>query len=232
MRTTVAGKAPQLVPTILPLTDEQRGDLGETRATHVLLLLDRVEQIEVAVFGTATELDTWVRRAGRAAAGMFKDEKRSGPVRVLADELVRAYAAPDEDLALALADRLVTALDMAGLAVVDRRKDENDKAPEAPAPPMIHAGFPVPRELVPGQVVQRWTDKVRGRRVAVDLPCCERRVILPAEVRGEDEVVCPQDGLKFAVRLADDGDGGFWAYVTVVEPVILAKARRRRSPAR
>ncbi len=222
----------RLVPTILPLTDEQVEDLaeGEPGSTHVLLLVDDRNQEEIAVLGTAKELDTWVRRASRLAAGMFAYLRGRGAGRVLADELRRAGVAPTEDVGLEVADRLLIALEMAGLGVVDRRERNEER--EAAVLPQIPAGRSVTIDrLVPGQVVKRYTDQ-RGSKVSVELPCCPvlgRRVVLPAEDRHEAQVVCPFCDLLYEARLADDGDEGLWAYLTVAGPVAVAQRRPSRA---
>ncbi|MFD9950976.1 hypothetical protein [Amycolatopsis sp. NPDC058986] len=97
--------------------------------------------------------------------------------------------------------------------------------------------------LVPGAVVERWTDPIRRRGddgwskpelVNVPTPCCER--IFP-RVSTSDEYAplafCCDCSWTFRLRLIDDNDGGFTARFTLEEPgpILVAnhRAPRRRT---
>ncbi|MGW4639615.1 hypothetical protein ACWEN6_13860 [Sphaerisporangium sp. NPDC004334] len=228
----------RLTATILPLTDPQMQDREHpSGATHVLLLVDGYNREEIAVFGTAAELDRWVRRVDRQAAGALHDARRPGPVYVLADELARAVdpALGGEDDRLALADRLLTALEMSGLAVVPRRREREEPRPR----PVVPAHAPVdPLQIQPGFRVSRYTEPApRGRALATQAPCCSRWVWIRPDVdsvTGDPQatntrVLCSVCAVVYEVDLVPDSDGGFWAVFTVQH---VAVAMTRRTAAR
>lgn len=135
------------------------------------------------------------------------------------------------DRAEQLASHVAQELEMYGLTIVPRYKERDDTPPP---PPMIYAGRSASiDQLVPGQVVQRWTVPA-GETVSVEPPCCAvlgRRIVLPNKDGHEEDVVCQYDRLRYTVRLVDDGDEGLWAYLTVVGAITVTKARPPRKKA-
>lgn len=231
-----------VVATILPSTDEQVLDIyddEEPPGSHVLILADNGNKAEFVIAGNAADLDRWVRRLVRQAAEMMATVRNTRPQTPgLSPRLAAAYVMADvmarvglshftnEHDRLSLADRLLTGIESAGLHIVER--EEKKDAPEQPKLPVIPASRPVTLDqLVPGQVVQRWTDP-DGEVVTIDMPCCGRKLCLPNKQTTVETVVCQYDRIGYQVDLVDDGDEGLWAYLTVRGPVVVAKPRKPR----
>lgn len=98
--------------------------------------------------------------------------------------------------------------------------------------------------LVPGAVVERWTEPIRGRGddgwskpklVHVPTPCCGR-IFRRVPTKGEYSPLafCCSCSLVFRLWLIDDNDGGFTASFVVEEPgpLVVASHRAPRKQAR
>lgn len=146
---------------------------------------------------------------------------------MIADVLARAGLSPSmsELDRMELAERMLEAVNGAGLQIAVKPKPKPEPAPI----PSIGPGSSVTLDqLIPGRLVQRYTEEM-GEKVRTDVPCCDRWITVEAEDGLEVDVVCPFDGLRYTLNLVGDSDGGLWANFTVSTEVIMIQ---RRSPAR
>lgn len=148
---------------------------------------------------------------------------------VLADELARSEALgpfATEDDRLAMADRLLSALDTRKYTVVKRTVQAG---PTPPPPLIVSASRPVTVDQLhsePGMVVQRHTTQEAGSdRVETELPCCARRIEVAADPDLEVDLVCQYDQVRYTLRLAEEWDGGLLACFEVEGRVMVAKRR-------
>ncbi|MEV4079070.1 hypothetical protein AB0J43_02100 [Nonomuraea fuscirosea] len=220
---------------IVTRDDELVKDLAEGKAgSHALVLTDDNTEL-FAVFGNALDLDWFVRCINRQTLTL-REASRPEAGYVLAAELDRDEAlgpfATDDDR-LAMADRLLMALDARQYNVVKRTRTVG---PAQPTPTVVSASRHVtPGELCadPGMVVQRHTVQEDGsEHVDTELPCCARTVTVAADLDLEVELVCPFDRVRYTLRLAEEWDGGLLACFEVGGEVLMVKRRPAKRRAR
>jgi hypothetical protein len=85
-------------------------------------------------------------------------------------------------------------------------------------------------DLIPGRLVERWTEPTSGGRVRCPLPCHEVQEVVVDPRRGNEAVViCRVCSESYDLELRADSDGGHWAIFTVtLRPFLLSRARLRR----
>lgn len=220
-----------LFVSIVPRDDDQVKDLAAGGpGSHALVITDDNTEMFV-VFGNIPELDWLIRRINREASKVLREATRPEAGYILAAELDRDDALgpfATEDHRLAMADRLLIALDIRGYKVAKRPQGEPEPAP----PTVFWPSTPVRLDdLDAGVIVQRhtdqeWTERGEGAStLQVDLPCCARRLEFPADGDLEVDLVCQYDRIRYTLRLAEESDGGFVACFTVEGPVTMAKPR-------
>ncbi|MEV0617631.1 hypothetical protein AB0I81_30220 [Nonomuraea sp. NPDC050404] len=149
--------------------------------------------------------------------------------RVLADELERSEALgpfAEEDSRLRMADQLLQALDARQYTVTKRIMRTE---PTPPPATVVSASRSVTvGDLCSnaGMIVQRHTTQEEGSdHVETELPCCIRRITVPADSDLEVDVVCPFDRVRYTLRLAEEWDGGLLACFEVGGEVLMVKRR-------
>ncbi|MEU6719848.1 hypothetical protein ABZ897_51055 [Nonomuraea sp. NPDC046802] len=223
---------------IVPRDDELvKGLAAGKTGSHALVITDDNTET-LAIFGNALDLDWFVRRINREAAETIRKDSRPEAGYVLAAELDRGEALgpfATEDDRLAMADRLLMALDTRSYQVMKRTMAEPEPAP----PTVIWASSPVRLDqLDSGAIVQRhteqeWTDQEKAvDTVTTKLPCCGRRMEFPADPHLKVDVVCQYDRVRYTLRLAEESDGGLLACFEVGGQVMLAKRRPAKRRAR
>ncbi|GGO63026.1 hypothetical protein [Nonomuraea cavernae] len=219
---------------IVPRDDDLVKDLAPGKdGSHALVITDDNTEV-FAVVGNTLDLDWFVRRINRQAVTSLREASRPEAGYILAAELDRDEAigpfATEEDR-LAVADRLLMALDIRQYDVVKRARKV-----EAPLPMVFSASRHVTvGELCsePGMIVQRHTRQEEGSdHVETDLPCCARSVTVAADPDLEVELVCPFDRVRYTLRLAEEWDGGLLACWEMGSEVLLVKRRSAKRRAR
>lgn len=220
--------AANVVATILPADDEYVQNLfdGDPPTPHVLFLTDHGCDEQLAITGSDDALNQLVRRVYWQAANNLR-KHISEPVRILAAEIGHTAVAQvtDDEYRLLLSDQLLAALDARGIDVTERVKETT---PPEPKPTIIRPSMPVELgDLVPGVVVQRYTDQ-DNVSVQTRLPCCRRPIEVPPDPDAEVDLVCPFDRLRYTVGLAQESDGGFLANFLVEGQVVVVKPHPRK----
>ncbi len=101
-----------------------------------------------------------------------------------------------------------------------------DTKPE-PAGPIWPHDAVTSADLVPGQVIQRWTEQTPSG-VAVPLPCHDGQAVKLDPDRATSGVaVCRVCSESYDLELVEDFDGGYTAHLTVAyRPFLLSRAHR------